>query len=402
LPTTTKSFFYKGSRMDFRLSPQQEKVYEEVGALAKEKFAKRAAKYDRDASTPIENLQDLFEGGHLALTISEDLGGAGSGAMGKDPLLYLLAVEQTASACMSTAQCLHIHAHGCHYVDQVCTPEQRKNILTPVIERGALLNATGSEPGRTSRGLYKLITEAERVEGGYRLNGVKNYATLGAEAEFNIVFAGRKDIPPPEGHIGVAIPKNTKGFRVIDGSWDPMGMRGATSPNLELDNCFVSDDYVLGEPGVYPNDRWQARFHLGFAAQYLGGAEGVYNTLIEYLPKRGTSGDSYTQLRLGEICIGIDSVRWMIYRAAWLWSQGDLQEAELYSMKSKHRAIENAVIIMNKAAQIAGSSAFLADAPLSRFFRDLRIHTLHENMDRTAATVGQAALGLQFDTTARL
>jgi len=388
--------------MDFRLSQQQQRVFEEVGALAKNKFATRAAKYDREASTPVENLQDLFDGGHLALTISEDLGGADSGAMGNDPLLYLLAVEQTATACLSTAQCLHIHSHGCHYVDQVCTPEQRKNILTPVIERGALLNATGSEPGRTKRGLYTLLTQAERVEGGYRWNGVKNYATLGAEAEFNLVFGGIKGTPMPEGHIGVAIPKNTKGFKAVEGTWDPMGMRGATSPNLELDDCYISDDYVLGEPGVYAKDRWQAKFHLGFAAQYLGGAEGVYNTLVEYLPKRGTSGDSYTQLRMGEIRIGIDSARWMIYRAAWLWTQGDLQKAELFSMKSKHRALENAVIIMNKAAQIAGSSAFLADSPLSRSFRDLRIHTLHENMDRTAATVGQEGLGLQFDTTARL
>jgi len=146
----------------------------------------------------------------------------------------------------------------------------------------------------------------------------------------------------------------------------------------------------------------KAKFHLSFAAQYLGGAEGVFNTLTEYLPKRGTSGDPYTQLRLGEIRISTDSVRWLIYRAAWLWTQGDLPRAERFSMIAKHRAIENAVTVMNKAAQIAGSSAFLAEAPLSRFFRDLRIHTLHENMDRTAAVVGQFALGMQSDTTARL
>jgi len=388
--------------MEFSLSPEQKKVYEEVGALAKDSFAKNAVKHDREASTPVENLRLLFEKNYLSLTISEDLGGGGSGVAGRDPLLYLLAVEQTATACMSTAQCLHIHLHGCHLVDQVCTPEQRKNILSQVIERGALLNATGSEPGRTSRGLYKLITEAERVDGGYRLNGVKNYATLGAEADFNVVFAGLSDTPPPDGHIGLAIPKGTEGLTVVEGSWDPMGMRGATSPTLKLENCFVSDDYVLGPLGVYPNERWQAKFHLSFAAQYLGGCEGVFNTLVDYLPKRGTSSDSYTQLRLGEIRIGTDSVRWLIYRAAWLWTQGDLQRAELFSMVAKHRAIDNAVMVMNKAAQIAGSSAFLADAPLSRFFRDLRIHTLHENLDRTAATVGQAALGQAFDTTARL
>jgi alkylation response protein AidB-like acyl-CoA dehydrogenase len=179
-------------------------------------------------------------------------------------------------------------------------------------------------------------------------------------------------------------------------------MRGAASPSIKLDNCLVPDQMVLGDPGLYPRERWQARFHLSFAAQYLGGAEGVFDFLTDYLPKRGTVGDSYAQLRMGEIRVGIDSARWMIYRAAWLWTKGDMVQAELASMAAKHRAIENAVVTMDKAAQIAGSSAFWADTVLSRFFRDLRIQTLHENLDKSAATLGKYHLGQEFDTTSRL
>jgi len=181
-----------------------------------------------------------------------------------------------------------------------------------------------------------------------------------------------------------------------------MGMRGATSPSFRLENCFIPNEYVIGAPGIYPRERWQARFHLGFAAQYLGGSEGIFDILVDYLPKRGTAGDSYTQLRMGEIRIGIDSVRWLVYRAAWLWTQGNYQQAELFSLTAKHRAIENAVMTMDKASQIAGSSAFWADSPMARFFRDMRIQTLHENLDKTAATLGKFHLGQEFDTTARL
>ena len=159
---------------------------------------------------------------------------------------------------------------------------------------------------------------------------------------------------------------------------------------------------VLGTPGLYPRDRWQAKYHLGFAAQYLGGTQGIIDVLRDYLPRRGTTGDAFTQLRMGEIVVGTESVRWLIYRAAWLWTQGEEQRAELAAMLAKHRAIDNAVICMDKAAQIAGSSAFLGDLPLARLFRDLRVHTLHENVDRTAATLGQYSLGESFDTTARL
>lgn len=388
--------------MDFDLTPRQKQVYDTVGALAKENFAARAAKADQTATTPVENLRDLFEAGLLGMTISEDLGGMGSGTAGKDPLLYLLAVEQTARHCMSTAQCVHIHCHGAHYVDRVGTKKQRERILGEVIEQGALLNATGSEPGRTSRGLYNLVTIADRVNGGYKISGLKNYATLGDVVDYNIIFAGIRDRTGADGHLGVAVPKDTPGLKVVEGSWDPLGMRGAASPTLRLEDCFIPDDLVLGEPGIYPRERWQARFHLGFAAQYLGGAEGIFDILKDYLPKRGTAGDSYAQLRMGEVRIGIDSVRWLIYRAAWLWTRGDRVNAELFSMVAKHRAIENAIVVMDKAAQIAGSSVFWADTPMSRFFRDMRIHTLHENLDKTAATLGKYHLGQEFDTTARL
>jgi len=126
---------------------------------------------------------------------------------------------------------------------------------------------------------------------------------------------------------------------------------------------------VLGTPGFLPKDRWQSRFHLSFAAQYLGATEGVFDFLKEYVPKRGTAGDAYAQLRMGEIRIGIESARWLIYRAADLWKRKDIANAELFSTLAKHRAIENAVVTMDKAAQIAGSSAFMAlPGPVFRRF----------------------------------
>ena len=150
--------------MDFELTRRQQDVYDQVGALGREKFGPRAHEFDVKAETPRANMKDFFDAGLMGLTVGEDMGGAGSGAMGTDPLLYLLAVEQTARYCLSTAHCFHIHCHGAHLVDQVGTKEQRERILGAVIGRGAMLNATASEPGRTARGLYGLVTAAERVD----------------------------------------------------------------------------------------------------------------------------------------------------------------------------------------------------------------------------------------------
>jgi alkylation response protein AidB-like acyl-CoA dehydrogenase len=388
--------------MDFALTPAHQAVYDQVGALGRDKFAKRAHALDVAAVTPLENMRDFFDAGLMGLTVSRDLGGMGSGVMGEDPLLYILAVEQTARYCLSTSHCLHIHCHGAHLVDQVGTPEQRQRILSDVVARGTMLNGTGSEPGRTARGLYNLVTVADRVDGGYVVNGKKNYASLGDAVAYNILFANLRDTQAPDGLMVFMVPKDAPGLTIEEGSWNPMGMRAAVSPTLLLEDCRVDDANVLGDPGFFPRDRWQSRSHLSFAAQYLGAAEGIFDFLKEYLPKRGTAGDAYAQLRMGEIRIGIDSVRWLVYRAAWLWQKKDIGEAELFSLVAKHRAIENAVTVMDKAAQIAGSSAFWADAPLARYVRDLRVQTLHENVDKTAVTLGKLHLGQTYDTTSRL
>jgi len=123
--------------MDFDYTPKQREIYDLVGELGKTHFAPRAAEYDEKTVTPVANMRDFIDAGLAGLTVSEDLGGLGSGAMGRDPLLYIIAIEQTARYCMSPAHSLHIHCHGSHLVDQICSPAQRKNILGNVVENGA-------------------------------------------------------------------------------------------------------------------------------------------------------------------------------------------------------------------------------------------------------------------------
>lgn len=388
--------------MNFNFSKAQQDIYELVGYLARERFAPRAAEHDRQRTLPLDNLADLQEHGLLGLTIAKEHGGLGSGVMGEDPALYLLAIEQVARVDLSTAHCLHIHLHATHLIDQVGTAEQREALLMPVLREGALIGAVGSEPGRTARGIYAFNTAAQPLRDGLVLNGRKNYATLADVARTMLVFATLKDEPPVAGHVGVAIPRGTHGFDVVRETWDPIGMRSAVSPDVVLENCFVPGTQVLGTPGIYPRDRWQARHYLSLAAQYLGACEGLFDRLTAYLPQRGTAGEHYTQLRLGEARVRIDSVRWLIYRAAWLWTQGDLQRAELFSLVAKHHATESAVEVMDRTAQIAGSSALMGEEPMARMLRDLRVHTLHSNVDKTAATIGKFHLGQSFDTTDRL
>jgi alkylation response protein AidB-like acyl-CoA dehydrogenase len=388
--------------MNFNFSKAQQSLYELVGYMAREHFAPRAAASDSARMLPTENLRDLHAHGLLGLTIARDRGGMGSGVMGEDPTLYLLAIEQTARVDLSTAHCLHIHLHACHLIDQAGTPEQRSAFLAPVLERGALIGAVGSEPGRTARGIHVFNTTAQPLRDGYVLNGRKNYATLAPIADNMIVFATLRGADPSDGHVGIVVPRGTEGCDIVPDTWDPIGMRAAVSPDIVLEQCFVPAANLIGAPGLYPRERWQARHYLSLSAQYLGACEGIFDSLTEYLPLRGTAGETYTQLRLGEMRVLIDSVRWLIYRAAWLWTQGDLQQAELFSLVARHQATHCATVVMDKGAQIAGSHALTGHGLFSRMMRDLRIHTLHSNVDKSAATIGKYHLGQSFDTGDRL
>jgi alkylation response protein AidB-like acyl-CoA dehydrogenase len=388
--------------MNFNFSKSQQDLYELVGYLAREHFAPRAAASDAACTLPLENLRDLQSHGLLGLTIARERGGSGSGVMGEDPALYLLAIEQTARVDLSTAHCLHIHLHACHLIDQAGTPEQRALLLQPVLERGALIGAVGSEPGRTARGIHVFNTTAQPLRDGFVLNGRKNYATLAPIAEFMLVFATLRGADPVEGHVGIAVPSGTPGFTIVPDTWDPIGMRAAVSPDIVLEQCFVPEANLIGAPGLYARDRWQARHYLSLSAQYLGACEGIFDSLTEYLPRRGTAGESYTQLRLGEMRVLIDSVRWLVYRAAWLWTQGDLEQAELFSLVARHQATLCATAVMDKGAQIAGSHALTVGGLFNRMMRDLRIHTLHSNVDKSAAIIGKYHLGQSFDTGDRL
>lgn len=387
--------------MNFDYTPKQLKIYNTVGELGRTRFALRAADLDAKATSPAENLQDLVDAGYGAASLSEEIGGLGGGALGADPLASLLVVEQTARYCLSTAQSIHIHYNASHRIERIGNAEQRERLLGPVVHAGKFVNSTGSEPGRTARGLYNLQTVAEKVPGGWLVNGEKNYATLADLVHYNTIAAIAKDTPPPAGHLMLALPQGVGGLTIEPGSWNPIGMRGAFSPVLKLKDVFVPDRDQLGELGESAKGRWQAKSHLSFAAQYIGGAEGVFDLLKDYLPKRGTAGDSYTQLRIGELRIAIDAARWLTYRAAWLWTR-DIVAAELFSMNAKHQAISAAVMAIDRGAQVAGSSALNADSDLSRVIRDLRYQTLHENYDKTAATIGKYHLGEAYDVTARL
>lgn len=389
--------------MNFSLSREQARVQNLARGLAREAFAGRAADGDLAAQVPAANLADLRSHGLLGLVIGRDLGGAGGGVQGEDPLAYLLALEQIAQVCLSTSHCLQVHCHAAHYIDQTGTQAQRERILGDVIAHGALMTTLGSEPGRTAGGARNQTT-ALATDIGWQLDGVKNYATLAGASKYLLVLADcegdvGQPISAPAGEpflagerVALVVEVASKGVSFLEGSWDPLGMRSAVSPTVRFEQCSVPWVNTIGTSNTHFAGHWSVKADLGFAAQYIGAAEGILQRVFLAINRRGTSDDAHVQRHLGRLRFAIDGARGLLYRAAWLWTQGDEGIAAQASLGAKHQAIDVAQQLLDVVAQIVGPSHFGAASDLARQYRDLRFLTMREHLDRTAAQVGKELL----------
>mgnify|MGYP003624490655 FL=1 len=376
----------------------QSKEIQELHEIAINEFAPRGRKYDENADMPVENIQTLFEKGWLSTTLPKDKGGKGSNLDTDDPATYLQALRVIARGCSGTAHCYQVHNHTIWAINDLGTQDQFDRYIKPGFERPFLGSFVGSEAKR--RHMYMMNTTATPTEGGMIVRGEKNYATNGPTMGFAIIFAalaGEEDFT--KNHQMVLIRPDMKGVSIDLDWYRPAGMRCASSPVITLDDVFIPDADVFCAPGTYPKARLQGKFHLGFAANYLGTAEGMYDWYLQYVGGRGKGADPIVQMRTGEMKIQLRAAEALFHDAIRSWKTKSVVEAELISISAKSMAAHVAFELSHKIIHNAGSTAMFDQFPLARYIRDLETHVLHAGHDRSAQIIGQAEFGQTFDST---
>lgn len=376
----------------------QRAEFRDLDELARGRFRAWAQAHENDGELPLANLEDIHRLGLLHIAASREAGGGDGSLTGRDPGAFLQAVRLVARGDSATAHCFQVHNHTLWLLDELATDQQREEILRPLTGKFSLLASVGSEPNRIS--MYVMQTKARREPGGWRINGIKNFATNGPRADWFVVFVAIDGVDDYlQNHMMVLIRPDMPGVTISDEWYRPHGMRAARSSVLRLDNVFVPDTQVLGEPGSYPRGRWQGRYHLGFAANYLGTSEGLNDWYLSYVTGRNRGSDPLTQLRTGEIRIALDAAAALFESAISGWQILPVVQAELRSMSAKSNAAHAAFRVIQTVVHASGATAQFDDHPLSRYIRDLETHVLHAGHDRTAQIIGQAQLGQSFDST---
>ena len=345
--------------------------------FATAELAPHAAEWDREARFPAEAVAKLGELGLMGMLVPQEWGGAGA-----DFVTYALTMEEIAAgdgACSTimgvnnSPVCTALLAEG--------TDEQRERFLKP-LARGEKLGAFClSEPGAGSDAAA-IRTVARAAGNKYVLSGTKQFVTSGAHADVGIVFAVTDAAAGKKGISAFIVPTDSDGYRVARRE-SKLGQRASDLCQIALEDVELMPDLMLGEPG---EGYRIALAHLeggriGIGAQAIGMARAAYAAALDYAKEREAFGKAILKhqavaFRLADMATQIEAARQLVLHAATLRDAGApcLKEASM----AKLFASEMAERVCSAAIQIHGGYGYLADFPVERIYRDVRVCQIYE------------------------
>jgi alkylation response protein AidB-like acyl-CoA dehydrogenase len=273
-------------------------------------------------------------------------------------------------------------------IDAMAADVQIQRWIEPTVKHGALIPGAGAEPHGSAP------TTAKRATGGFRVSGTKHYATNASLAEW--LWIGRVTSDSHAKPIMFMMHRDTQGLKIDTEVWRPTGMRACVSPWLYLDDCFVPEENLLGQPGQFLGENWMGKINFAFTANYLGSARAMYDWALNYIRERGGGKDSYRQLRFGELKSMLDASRLLLYNTVRMFKTNP-DGAMVAAHEAKWMAKETLEKIMWSAAEVCGSTSLFEKHPLERFYRDMHLHMMHGRHDVAAQIVGASELGEPYD-----
>ena len=364
--------------MYFDLTDDQKTIRESARAFAEREIAPKAAELDKTARWPSEIVAQMAELGFLGIAIPPEYGGAGL-----DNVSYAVVMEEVSRACASSGVIMSVNnSLFCDPLYKFGTPWQKETILTPTAQ-GQMLGAFGlTEPMSGSDARTMLTFAEKRPDGGYLLNGSKNFITVGPEATHLIVFAISEKHPEKPKHTALIVRKDFPGFTVAPHD-EKMGIKAAHSCTIYFENIVVPKEYVLGEDGQGFKIAMATLDggRIGIAAQALGIAQAAYEKAVAYSKERKAFGGTISklqaiQLMLADMSVELDAARLLTWRAAAMKDKGVRHTAE--SAMAKLYASEMCHRVTHKAIQVHGGYGYVAEYGVERHYRDARITELYE------------------------
>jgi alkylation response protein AidB-like acyl-CoA dehydrogenase len=372
--------------MEFELNETQALIQSTARDFATRRIAPLAAELDRTERFPTELLHGLGELGLLAVNVPASLGGAEAG-----PVAYALAMMEIARGCASTAVSMSVTNMVAEVITAFGTEAQREKHV-PRLASGEYVTGAfalsepeaGSDPGG-------MRTTAREVDGGWQIDGAKQWITSGGQAGVIVVWARTSDAPGTRGISCFLVEKGTPGLEVGKPE-DKMGLRASNTVPLRFERCVVPRDALLGGLGQGFKIAMMALDggRIGISAQSLGIATAAFEEAVAYAKDRKQFGQPIAdfqaiQWMLADSRTELDAGRLLCLRAASLKERGAPFGRE--ASMSKLFCTEAAWRICDRAVQIHGGYGYVRDFAAERHLRDVRVTRIYEGTSEIQRTV---------------
>ena len=360
-----------------QITEEQSLIRATARNFAREQLAPHAAEWDREARFPREAVAAMGRLGLLGMLVPPEWDGAGA-----DHVSYALALMEVAAGDGACSTIMSVHnSVGCMPILKFGTPAQQERFLKPMA-RGELLGAFCLTEPQAGSDAAAIKTRAERDGNHYVLNGVKQFITSGKNGDVAIVFAVTD---PAEGKRGISafiVPTDTPGYRVASVE-KKLGQKASDTCQVVFDDLRLTPDLLLGEEGqgykIALANLEGGR--IGIAAQSVGMARAAFEAALTYAQERHSFGRPIIEhqavaFRLADMATRIHGAELMVLEAAGLRDAGRpcLKEAAM----AKLTASEMAEQVCSDAIQIHGGYGYLADFPVERIYRDVRVCQIYE------------------------
>ncbi len=359
------------------LSDDQRAMREAAAEFARRELAPRAVDVDRLARIEPEVQRSLATAGFFGLPFPEAVGGSGG-----DTVSYALVIEEFAKVCGSTALFVaqQVGLAGMPLL-RFGSPSQQERYLVTLL-KGEKLGAFGlTEPsGGSDAGAPR--TTARPDAGGWVINGSKVFITSGSLADFVIVTARTDGSARGQGISCFVVERGTPGFSVVRDD-HKLGVRGTTTSQLAFDGCRVPAENLLGERGAGYRQFLEVLDggRIAIAAMALGLGEAAYGAARTYANERETFDAPLVRhqlvaAHLADMATQLLAARLLTYHAARAKDLGEPYR-EL-AAQAKLFASEAAERVCHASLQLHGGFGYLADNPVERYYRDVRLTEIGE------------------------
>lgn len=359
------------------LSETQLAVRDMVRGFAQDRVQPNVFTYETQGAYPPELFTELAGLGLMGMIAPESLGG-----VGLDTVSYALALIELAAGdgALSTVVSIHNSLIVTALIN-FGTPEQQQRFLPDLIAGRGTGAFALTEPDAGSDA-SALRTRAVKVDGGWRLNGAKQFISNGRIAKLAIVFAATDPAAGKRGITGFIVPTDSPGYGV-DKVEHKLGQGASDTCTIRFDDLFVPDELVLGKPGegyrIALSNLEAGR--IGIAAQCIGMADAALDIAVAYAKERKSFGQPIIQHqavghRLAGLSAKLEAARQLVLHAAAVKDTGApcLKVASM----AKLVASETAEEVVSGALQTLGGYGYLEDYRIAKIYRDVRVCQIYE------------------------